>query len=89
MSNQSMLILLVTGSVLLSACDPGIQPGNIQEPGQSPFNSANEVEPGGQNGSDSDPTKTETISTVGGKSEHVDVLDITHLELGDHKIVAN
>ena len=86
MSNQSILILLVTGSVLLSACDPGIEPGNIQEPGQSPFNSTNEVEPGGQEGFESDPIKSETISAAGGKSEHVDVLDITHLELGDNKI---
>ncbi len=81
---KSMLFILLICSLLLTACSSGIQPDDNQELSQTTYNSPDEDKPSDQELIKNDPSITETISAAG-NSEHVDVLDTTHLVLGDNK----
>ncbi|OGO23272.1 MAG: hypothetical protein A2Y54_11100 [Chloroflexi bacterium RBG_16_51_16] len=88
MPKKLMLFLPLISSLLLSACSSGIQPGKNQEYSQTSYSPLKQDEPSGQEVNEGDPSVTGTITTAG-NPKHVDVLDFTHLELGDNKISAS
>jgi hypothetical protein len=85
MPKKLILVMPVIGSLLLSACSSGIQTGKNQESSVAPEGSLINADSSEQGSIASDPSVTATISAPE-NSEHVDVLDVTHLELGDNKI---
>ena len=84
MNGKSLLVCLLIGMFVSSACSPSV----AVDPGQNPVQSLGE--PGVEEKSQTQPNPeagSSTTSVISGSDHaaHVDVLDPTHLTLGDNK----